>query len=232
MESFENFESSATESTPESGPLSVESSKESREKSRKAGEKAIAQISRSRKDESIAHTQDLLLARVIRRILQGDDSQGVLTLLLDIRASQVPAHMSIALMSLVSLEAREEILEYYHRINTFPVVPKREEVVKFSESILHPNEKNTINAWIELVFIVLIESPSTVRTTALYHMLNAPESSMVDSVSQVLSLFCITQNITPTKGIVAYAQFIVVEINRRLRAVELADIENGGTTRL
>jgi hypothetical protein len=55
---------------------------------------------------------------------------------------------------------------------------------------------------------------------------------MVDSVSQVLSLFCITQNITPTKGIVAYAQFIVVEINRRLRAVELADIENGGTTRL
>jgi hypothetical protein len=140
--------------------------------------------------------------------------------------------MSIALMSLVSLEAREEILEYYHRINTFPVVPKREEVVKFSESILHPNEKNTTNAWIELVFIVLIESPSTVRTTALYHMLNAPESSMVDSVSQVLSLFCITQNITPTKGIVAYAQFIVVEINRRLRAVELADIENGGTTRL
>jgi hypothetical protein len=105
-------------------------------------------------------------------------------------------------------------------------------VAKFSESILHPNEKNTINAWIELVFIVLIESPSTVRTTALYHILNAPESSMIDSVSQVLSFFCTIQNIIPTKEIVAYAQFIVAEINRRLRAVELADIENGGTTRL
>jgi hypothetical protein len=232
MESFENFESSSPEGIPESGSLSAESSKESREKSRKAGEKAIAQIARSRKDEGIAYAQDILLARVIRRMLQGDDSQGALNLLLDIRASQVPAHMSIALISLVSLEAREEILEHYHRINTFPPAPRREGIVKFSESILHTNEKTIINAWIELVFIVLVESPSTVRTTALYRMLDTPESSVIESVTKVLSLFCTTQNISPTKGILAYAQFIIAEVNRRLQGVELADIENGGTTRL
>ena len=133
MESFENFESSTPEGTPESGPLSAESSKESREKSRKAGEKVIAQIVRSRKDESIAHAQDILLARVIRRMLQGDDTQESLSLLLDIRALHIPAHMSIALISLISIEAREEILEHYHRVNIFPLAPKRVEMVRFSE---------------------------------------------------------------------------------------------------
>jgi hypothetical protein len=72
MESFENFESSSQETGPESAPLTAEASRESREKAKKAGAKAIAQIARSRKDESIAQSQDLLLARVIRKMIEHD----------------------------------------------------------------------------------------------------------------------------------------------------------------
>ena len=228
MESFESFDgdiSTQNERTPEVR----ESSPEANEKAKKSSQKTLAQIARSRKDEGRAQAQDLLLVQVIQILLQKDSQPQILTLLLDIVKEGISPHVAIAWISLISKDARLLLLQAYHLADTFPIVAFRTDTIKFSESNILPNERIFINSWITLIFEVLSINPSTVRTQSLSKLLISDNRQNIENiVNQILSIFFLGINITPTKALAGYAKFIISEVGHRLSSLPLEDLENGG----
>ena len=229
MESLESADIGDISVAGEGAPEWKEALPEAREKAKKSSQKALAQIARSRKDESIAQSQDLLLVQVIQVLLQKDSQPQILTLLLDIVKEGVSPHVAIAWISLVSADVRSLLLNAYHLKNNFLEVFPREAVINFSESFLLPPERDFINNWVEIIFEILSINPSTVRTQSLSKLLEWEQRKTIEnSVNQILSIFFLGINITPTKALGGYSKFIVSEIGHRLSSLELEDLENGG----
>ena len=211
---------------------SPEAIKERSEKQKEWYSKALAGISRSRKDEKKSHFQDDLLAKIIWIIIKDGKSDEIIKLLTQLSDAEFPSFITAGIISITSPEAVHCILQHYRLVSWFPVLSPRIVSIQFQQENLTQNEKLYINAWIELIFVLIKTSPSAVYLKRLKNNLQINETVLIEAISTWFTIFLSKLSITETKEIKIYSKFIVSEIQKSLPTIVFEDIDSGKLTHL
>lgn len=103
----------------------------------------------------------------------------------------------------------------------------------FDPESLTQNEKNYINLWLEIVFVIITQEVSSLMTKRFVDQLQGSKRGVViRSLNQFLSLFFRSNGIEPTPALEGYAKFIVDQMERKIRQIDLEDIDTGMKIRL
>lgn len=232
LDTFDSYESQEwNNGSPESGK---EVSREQAEKQREKASKALAWIQRTRKDESKGKRHSNLLARILSKILARNTSEEVLPLVLDMLDRQIPTNVIIGMCSIADEEILSLVMEEFHYMDTFPKLVAREgESLTFHAELLTESERQYINTWIGFTFTLLTEEVSTLLTEKFLHQLESDDRiRIVEFLTRALGLFLIKLNIEPTRSVEKYAEFILDQMEKRIRQTYLEDVNTGERVRL
>ncbi len=145
----------------------------------------------------------------------------------------VPAHVVLALACIANPTVLRFTLSELHYADTFPKIIPRDSPVAFDASLLTEDEKNYINTWIELVFLLISENVSSLTTKKFIQQLATPtRDSVIQALTEFLVLFFARILITSTPSIQTYAKFIVVQMEKKLHQIFLEDIDTGEKVRI
>jgi hypothetical protein len=203
--------------------------REQSEKQREKASKTLAGIKRSQKDEGKSKKHSTLLAKIISYIVEHDDQNAALPNVLELLEHGVPANVIISFCIIIHPQALEIVLGEFGYANTFPKVTARQEPIVFDAEALTTDEKNYINLWLEMVFVIITQEVSSLMTRRFLNQLHGTDRDIIiRSLQQFLSLFFVSLRIEPTAALQAYAKFILEQMERKIRQTDLEDIDTGG----
>lgn len=206
---------------------SSEAIREKSEKQKESYSKALAGISRSRSDEKKSQSQDDLLAEIVGIVIQDGNFNEIISILEELSNKNFPAFIISAVISLASPGAIRCILAKYRLVDWFPVLRSRIVPLQFQQDILTQDEKTYINAWVELLFILIKTTPSGVSLRKLHTLLKENEKILVHTISTSFTIFLSKLSISWSKEIQIYSQFIVSQIQKTLVTIVFEDIDTG-----
>lgn len=235
MDTFDTFDSYESQEWPSgSSESGKEASREQSEKQREKASKALAWIQRTRKDESKGKRHSNLLAKILSKILARDSNDEIISLVLDMLDRQIPTNVIIGVCSIADTEVLSLVMEEFHYMDVFPKLSARDgEPLVFHADLLTENEKQYINTWIGITFTLLTEEVSTLLTEKFLYQIDSNERDyVIGYLSRALGLFLKRLNIEPTQSLEKYAEFILEQMEKRIRQVYLEDVNTGERIRL
>lgn len=228
MDTFDNFDSIDTSLDGQwnSSETSKEAVREQSERQKEKSSKALAGIRRSQKDEKKSKRHSTLLARIISHIVENDDRSGALPNVLELLELGVPSNIIISFCIIIHPASLEIVLTEFGYANTFPKLRPRNQPVVFDADQLTVDEKNYINLWLEIVFVIITQEVSSVMTCRFLEQLQWDKrKNIVSSLAVFLSLFFESINIKPTSDIHAYANFIIDQMELKIHQIPLEDVD-------
>lgn len=165
--------------------------------------------------------------------MENDDQNGALPYVLELLEQGIPPNIIISFCIIINPKALEMVLSEFGYANTFPKLEKRNPVMVFHPDSLTQNEKNYINLWLEIVFVIITQEVSSLMTRRFIEQLQGSKRNAVTrSLTQFLSMFFQSVSIEPTQALESYARFIVDQMERKIRQIDLEDIDTGMKIRL
>lgn len=172
------------------------------------------------------------MAKIISYIVEHDDKNAALSSVLELLEHRVPANVIISFCIIIHPQALEIVLTEFGYANTFPKLSLRHAPMVFDADALTADEKNYINLWLEMVFVIITQEVSSLMTRRFLEQLHGPDREIiVRSLHRFLSLFFLSLQIEPTDALQSYAKFILDQMERKIRQTDLEDIDTGGKVR-
>jgi hypothetical protein len=212
------------ESTWESGWASNEKAHEISEKFKEHVKKASAWIKRTKKDESKAKKQDLLLANFLVKIIISKKFDSILELLFKLIDKGYPSNFLLWILSLIYIEISDKIRESNNleKIN-FSYSP--EKTIDFDDSDINPQVKNRINYWVEDIILSVAADYSHILTSRLIKLLNNKEDDISYFISTVFIFFLKEINISINKNeSINIWNFILLEVLKKINSLNIEKI--------
>lgn len=132
----------------------------------KSGSGTLAGIARTQKDEAKGRKASSLLFALLSEILKDPKFDPILEPVFSLLHANVPSAQVLAIVSLVSIDAANAIRKEFDPeaplLKNEPVSSKDPET--FDSAHLRPDLKARVNEWIEDVFRVSTNAPSSVLT--------------------------------------------------------------------
>ncbi len=228
MDTFDNFDSIDTsqEGQWNSSEKQGEAAREQSEKQKEKASKALSGIRRTQKDEKKSKRHSTLLARIISHIVEHDDRSAALPNVLELLELGVPSNIIISFCIIIHPTSLEIALNEFGYSNTLPKLRPRSQAVVFDADELTLDEKNYINLWLEIVFVIITEEVSSIMTCRFLEQLHwNKRKSIVSSLTIFLSLFFESLNIKSTTDLHAYASFIIDQMELKIHQMPLEDVD-------
>ncbi len=228
MDTFDNFDSIdiSQESQWSSPEKPAEAAREHSEKQKEKASRALSGIRRTQKDEKKSKRHSTLLARIISHIVENDDRSAALPNVLELLELGVPSNIIISFCIIIHPTSLEIVLWEFGYSNTFPKLRPRSQPVVFDADQLTVDEKNYINLWLEIVFVIITQEVSSVMTCRFLEQLRWDKrKSIVNSLTVFLSLFFESINIKSTTDLHAYANFIIDQMELKIHQIPLEDVD-------
>ena len=208
----------------ESGWASAEKAREASEKFKEQVRKASAWIKRTRKDESKAKKQDMLLANFLVKIILNKKFDDILDLLFKLIDKGYPSNFLLWILSLVYIDISNKIRENNNK--EFIVFDyNNTEKIDFNDRDIDPQIKNRINYWVEDIILASTSEYSSLLTKRLIKLLDKKEDDVIYFVLQVFKLFLNEINVsileTEARNIIF---FIIWEIHKKIKSLDLEEI--------
>lgn len=166
MDTFDNFDSVdiSAETGSNASEGGKEAAREQSEKQKEKSSKSLSGIRRSQKDEGKSKKHSTLLARIISYIVEHDDQNAALPNVLELLEQGIPPNVIISFCIIIHPQALEIVLAEFGYANTFPKLQPRNSAVIFDTDALTVDEKNYINLWLEIVFVIITQEVSSLMT--------------------------------------------------------------------
>jgi hypothetical protein len=113
-----------------------------------------------------------LLARIISHIVEHDDRSAALPNVLELLELGVPSNIIISFCIIIHPTSLEIALNEFGYSNTLPKLRPRSQAVVFDADELTLDEKNYINLWLEIVFVIITEEVSSIMTCRFLEQLH------------------------------------------------------------
>lgn len=230
MDTLDNFDSvdTSTENQWNSSEWNKEAVREQSEKQKEKSSKALSGIRRSQKDEGKSKRHSTLLARIISHIVENDERSAALPNVLELLELGVPSNIIISFCIIIHPSSLEIVLTEFGYANTFPKLQPRNPPVVFDADQLTADEKNYINLWLEIVFVIITQEVSSIMTRRFLDQLKwEKRKSIVRSLTLFLSLFFESIHIESTSELHSYAKFIIDQMELKIHQISLEDVDTG-----
>lgn len=225
-----------------------ETSEQQKEK-KDSYKKWLAGIQRTQKDEKKAKKDNDFLFKIVSKILENEKYDILLPFIVELLEIGTPSNFILWGLSLVYEPAVEIIRNNYSgkewliSSNSNSPLPtgeglgvrdnkltfnyqKTAELIEFSEENLDKILRNRINEWIEDIYKVVSNDPSTIISNRFLSLtLDKEKIKFINFLSSLLTFFFYDLNIVIQKNTAFnYSQFILWEIIKKVSRLELEEI--------
>lgn len=223
----------------DSGEVSAQTRETSEQQKEKKDsyKKWLAWIKRTQKDEKKAQKDNDFLFKIVSKILENEKYDILLPFIVELLEIWTPSNFILWGLSLVYEEAVEIIRNNYSNKEWFLPTnetnnklifdyQKTSELIEFNEENLDKILRNRINEWIEDIYKVVSNDPSTVISHRFLSLTSEKEKiKFINFLSALLTFFFYDLNIVIQKNIAFnYSEFILWEIIKKVDKLELEEI--------
>ena len=225
----------------DSGEVSAQTRETSEQQKEKKDsyKKWLAWIKRTQKDEKKAQKDNDFLFKIVSKILENEKYDILLPFIVELLEIWTPSNFILWGLSLVYVPAVEIIRNNYSN----PLLPlgegsgvrdnklifdyqKTSELIEFNEENLDKILRNRINEWIEDIYRVVSNDPSTIISHRFLSLTSEKEKiKFINFLSALLTFFFYDLNIVIQKNTAFnYSEFILGEIRKKVNKLELEEI--------
>lgn len=223
----------------DSGEVSAQTRETSEQQKEKKDsyKKWLAWIQRTQKDEKKAQKDNDFLFKIVSKILENEKYDILLPFIVELLEIGTPSNFILWGLSLVYEGAVEIIRNNYSSKEwILPSVEtnnklifdyqKTSELIEFNEENLDKILRNRINEWIEDIYRVVSNDPSTIISHRFLSLTSEKEKiKFINFLSALLTFFFYDLNIVIQKNTAFnYSEFILWEIRKKVDKLELEEI--------
>ncbi len=216
------------EGSAESG-ISGPAEKPAEKTREKSSSKTLAKIGKTRKDEAKGRKSASLLSGLLAKILRDPRFDPILESVLSLLRNDVPGAYVLGVLSLVSVDAANAIRkECDPSVGMLSEIPPETEAKTFQNDHIRPDMKLRINDWIEDVFRIATNDPSSILTDKFLSSLSksGEREIFLTATKSVLTFFFASKNVTmPSHEAEALARYLLSELRAKLSELKLEPIE-------
>lgn len=213
------------ESSPESAGGSTERAKEVSEKFKEQVKKASSWIKRTKKDESKAKKQDMLLAYFLVQLILNKKYDNILELLFKLLDRWYPSNFLLWIISLIYIDISNKIREISNK-ELVDFKYKNLLIEKeFDDKNIDEEIKKRINSWVEDTILASTIDYSSLITSRLIETIQKKDQEVVNFISTVFAFFLKEINITIKKSEADnISSFILWEILSKIKKLNIEKI--------
>lgn len=193
--------------------------------------KWLAWIKRTQKDEKKAKKDNDFLFDIIVEILRDKKYDILIPFIVELLEIWAPSNFIIWAVSLIYDKANILIKKNYSWVENEKALTKLEykktnEMIEFKEETLDITLRNRINEWIEDIYSVVSNDPSTIISKRfLTHTSKKEKEKYINLMVAILTFFFYDLNIVIQKNIAfKYSEFILGEIRKKVEKLELEEV--------
>lgn len=223
----------------DSGEVSAQARETSEQQKEKKDsyKKWLAWIKRTQKDEKKAQKDNDFLFKIVSKILENEKYDILLPFIVELLEIWTPSNFILWGLSLVYEPTVEIIRNNYswkewllptNEANNKLIFDyqKTSELIEFNEETLDKILRNRINEWIEDIYRVVSNDPSTIISHRFLLLTSEKEKiKFINFLSALLTFFFYDLNIVIQKNTAFnYSEFILWEIRKKVDKLELEEI--------